>query len=211
MLLNEVVGHFNVAAAELQKTEFRTAKTPGERQRIAEEIRVGDYAKLFDAVDPFIESFRTAAASDRALAASKLTPDATGVLLTFASAMPILAVRRESPELIMQGLTALAVLGSIDDIRDLTFYLVALHHAATKLHVNTRKVLADAAALAPSALLQDEMSAFPLRDPEQRDLAAFGFREVHTQEGFDLVQNSEWVRQDMTLFARLQRYFKRQP
>jgi hypothetical protein len=38
------------------------------------------------------------------------------------------------------------------------------------------------------------MRTFPLRSPEYRDIAAFGFRETLTDGAFDLVQDSDWVR-----------------
>jgi hypothetical protein len=49
-------------------------------------------------------------------------------------------------------------------------------------------VFGDAAFLASSRILQDEMRGFPLRQPEQRDLSAFYIRETSSDEGFDFVQ-----------------------
>jgi hypothetical protein len=102
--------------------------------------------------------------------------------------MPKLAIRRQSPELIAQGLTALAILGSVDDVRDLTFYLATMHYSAVKLQIDARKMFADVASLVPSVHLQSAMRGFPLRASKDRDLAAFGLRETRTKEGFDLVQ-----------------------
>jgi hypothetical protein len=193
-MLDEVVDAFNSAATELQNTEFRRPRTPGEWQRMAKEAPTRDYAKLLGAVVPLIEAYGAAVAGDRARVAAKLNPDALGVLRTFASSMPALAVRRDSPALITQGLTAVAILGGIDDVRDLTFYLAALHYSAIKLRIDTRRLFDDVAGLAPSEHLQNEIRGFPLRSPKDRDLAAFGFRETLTDGGFDLVQNSEWAR-----------------
>ena len=131
--LNEVVDGFNSAATELQNSEFRRPRTPNEWGRMAKERHARDYAKLFTAVDPLIEAFVAANSSDRARVSSRLNPDALGILRTFASSMPVLAVRRASPMLITQGLTALAIIGAVDDVRDLHFYLATLYHAATKL------------------------------------------------------------------------------
>jgi len=191
--LDDVVDRFNTAATELQKTEFRRARTPGEWQELAKKAQTRDYAKLFSAVIPVVEAFGAAGTSDRAGVASKLNPDALGILRTFASSIPVQAVRRDSPALITHGLTALAILGEIDDVRDLTFYLAALHYSATKLRIDTRKLFDDVAGIVPSTHLQSEMRGFPLRSPIDRDLAAFGFRETLTDDGFDLIQNSEWA------------------
>jgi hypothetical protein len=113
--------------------------------------------------------------SDRLGIAAKLNLDARGILRTFAHSMAVLAVRRESPAHIAQGLTALAILGEIDDIRDLTYYLATLHYSAMKLGIDTRKLFGDVASLATSIYLQTEMRDFPLRLPHQRDLSAFRF------------------------------------
>ena len=189
-MLNEVVDRFNAAAKELQATEFRHPRSPDEWQRMAQRPRQRDYTKLFNAVVPLIEAFATANSSERARVAPKLNPDGLGILRTFASSMPVLAVRQESPVLITQGLTAVAVLGGIEDTRDLTFYLCTLHHSAMKLGVDTRKVFGDVASLASSVHLQQEMRGFPSRPPKDKDLVAFRFREVLTDDGFDLVQDS---------------------
>jgi hypothetical protein len=187
-MINDTVDEFNRAASELQKSEFRRARTPDEWQRMAKDPRKKDYAKLLDAVVPLVEAFKAAKSIDRAAVGLKLSPDALGILGKFAFSMAVLAVRRKSPELIMQGLTALIVLENTDDIRDLTYYLATLHHSAMKLRMDTRKLFGDVASLASSRVLQDEMRAFPLRHPSQRDLSAFYIRETLTDEGFDYVQ-----------------------
>jgi hypothetical protein len=73
--------------------------------------------------------------------------------------------------LIAQGLAAAAVLGEVDDTRDLTFFLAALHHSAIKLGLDARRLFADATALAISDLLRHEMQGFPLRLPHDADSA----------------------------------------
>jgi hypothetical protein len=192
-MLDEAVGRFNSAATELQKTEFRRPSTPGEWQQMAKQVPSRDYAHLFSAVIPLIQAFEAAVPSDRACVALKLKPDALHLLRTFASFIPALAVRRASPALIAQGLTALAILGDVEDIRDLTFYLATLHYSAVRLRIDTPRLFDEIAGLATSTQLQSEMRRFPSRPPKDRDLTAFGFRETVTQEGFDLVQETEWA------------------
>jgi UDPglucose 6-dehydrogenase len=76
-----------------------------------------------------------------------------------------------------------------DDVRDLCFYLATLHHSATRLGIDTRTLFNDVASLVSSPYLQKEMRYFPLRLPEDRELGAFYFREVRTEQGYDLVQD----------------------
>jgi hypothetical protein len=189
-MINEAVDRFNKAATELQTTEFRRARTPDEWQRMHKNPPPKDYAKLFSAVIPMIEAFAGVnPPSDRLGIAAKLNLDARGILRAFAHSMSVLAVRRASPALIEQGLTALAILGEIDDIRDLTYYLATLHYSAMKLGIDTRKLFGDVASLVPSINLQTEMRGFPVRLPQQRDISAFRVRETLTEEGFDFVQD----------------------
>ena len=189
--MDKAIDRFNAAATELQRTEFRRSRTPGEWQRMHRNPPKRDYHKLLNAVVPMIEAFSsTNSSEERAGVASRLNPDALGILRTFAERMAVLAYRRQSPALITQGLTALAILGEVDDVRDLTFYLATLHYSALKLGIDTRKVFHEAASLSPSALLQDQMRGFPMRPPSHTDLSAFRLRETTTDEGFDFVQES---------------------
>jgi hypothetical protein len=141
-------------------------------------------------VAPLIGAFASADASDRGREGARLNPDALFILNTFASYMPVLAVRRESPKLITWGLTALALVGGSNEVRDLTFYLATLHHSAIKLGIDPRRLFADVASLVPSIDLQNAMRSFPLRSPKDRDLGAFFFRETLTDGKFDLIQDS---------------------
>ena len=189
MLSEDLVDRFNHNATALQSTEFRCPKTPGEWQRIAKNPSGRDFTKLLDAVAPLIQAFELPVSrSARPALAAKLNSDGLCVLRTFAHSMAVLAVRRNAPELIGQGLLALAILGDIDDIRDLMFYLATLHHSAEKLGVDTRRLFREMSALSPSTALQEAMSHFPLRSPEARSLKVFGLRETTTKEGFDFVE-----------------------
>jgi len=193
-MINEAVDRFNKAATELQTTEFRLPRTPDEWQRMHENPPARDYAKLFSAVVPMIDAFAAVSPpGDHLGIAAKLNRDARGILRTFAHSMSVLAVRRESPALIGRGLTAVAILGETDDVRDLLFYLATLHYSAMKLGIDTRKLFGDVASLAPSAELQTEMRGFPLRLPHQRDLGAFHLHETMSSEGFDFVQDPWWL------------------
>jgi hypothetical protein len=188
-MIEEAIDRFNVAATGLQNTEFRSPRTPDEWQRMHKDPPPRGYEKLFNAVAPLIEAFGEANSEERGSIGAKLSPDALGILRTFASSMPVLAVRREAPELITQGLKVLAILGNVDDARDLCFYLATLHHSAMRLGIDATALFYDVASLISSPHLQQEMRYFPLRPPKDRDLGAFHFREVCTEQGYDLVQD----------------------
>jgi hypothetical protein len=189
-MLSKVVDRFNEAATELRKADFPRPGTPDEWQRMAKTRHARDYDKLLNAVAPLITAFWSADAGERGRVDARLNPDALFILTAFASYMPVLAVRRESPELITQGLTALGLVGGSQDVRDLTFYLATLHHSAIKLKIDTRRLFGEVASLVPSIGLQNAMRSFPLRSPKDRDLGAFCFRETLTDGKFDLIQDS---------------------
>jgi hypothetical protein len=189
-MLSKVVDRFNEVATELQETDFRRPRTPDEWQRMAKTRHTRDYDELLNAVAPLIAAFASADASERGRVAARLHPDALFILTAFASYMPVLAVRRDSPELITKGLTALALVGGSEDVRDLTFYLATLHHWAIKLGIDAQKLFGEVASLVPSIGLQNAMRSFPLRSPKDRDLGAFWFRETLNGGEFDLIQDS---------------------
>lgn len=188
-MIDEEIDRFNEAATELQKTEFRRPRTPDGWQRMRRNPPSRDYEKLLNAAAPIIEAFGATNSEERGSVGARLNSDALAILRTFASSVPVLAVRRKLPELITQGLKVLAILGDTDDVRDLCFYLATLHHSAKKLGIDTRTLFNDVASLVTSPYLQKEMRHFPLRLPKDRELAAFYFREVLTEQGYDLVQD----------------------
>ena len=99
--------------------------------------------------------------------------------------MAILAVRRESPALISEGLRALAAeAGTGSDGRDSMMSLVLLYHSAVKLDVNVPEVFEEAASLAVNDF-QRAIRSFPLRPPHMLDLGYWGMKEATTKNGFD--------------------------
>ena len=139
------IQRFNEEASELQRTEFRRARTPGERARMNEHRPRRDYGKLFDPVIPFVEAFVSEDPAGRSKVPSQLSSDALGALRTFAHGAAVVAVRRESPPLIALSLAALAILAAVDDPRDLSFYLATVYYSATKLGLDTQKLFSEAA------------------------------------------------------------------
>jgi hypothetical protein len=119
MPTDSAISQFNDAAAQLRATGSR---------------RLGvDFELICSAVTPFIEAFVSAPGQgDRSEFAASLTPDALDILRTFVYDSPVMAVRRNAPALIKNGLSVLAILGEVDDPRDLTVCLAKLYHSATK-------------------------------------------------------------------------------
>jgi hypothetical protein len=113
----------------------------------------------------------------------RLTADALGLLRTFALSAAVVAVRREAPPVIAQGLAALAILGEVDDPRDLTFYLAALHYSALRLGIDTRELFEQAASLSPSTFFGGQMRGFPALPPASRDLGGYRLRERSLPRG----------------------------
>jgi hypothetical protein len=179
---------FNEAANELQQTEFRNPRTPGEWQRMRTDPPKREYAKLLGAVAPFIEAYVAASPGERSSVAARLSEDALGTLRTFAQSAAVLSVRRNLPPLIAQGLAALSILGEIDDPRDLLFYLATLLYSALKLGIDAQALFAEVALLCPGPF-RDWMRGFPLLPTRANDLSAFKLRETTSTEGFDIVQD----------------------
>jgi hypothetical protein len=104
--------------------------------------------------------------------------------------LAVLAVRRNSPELVRSGLLALAVEGGRVDIRDSIVCLAKLYHSGTRLAADVGTTFSEVAALTPAAQLRSVISGFPSRPLESRGLQAFLLREKMTDEGF--VYEMEW-------------------
>jgi len=183
------IQRFNEEASELQRTEFRRARTPGERARMNEHRPRRDYGKLFDPVIPFVEAFVSEDPAGRSKVPSQLSSDALGALRTFAHGAAVVAVRRESPPLIALSLAALAILAAVDDPRDLSFYLATVYYSATKLGLDTQKLFSEAASLCSPGFFRDYMQGFPMLPDRAKELRGFWLRETTSEEGFDIVQD----------------------
>jgi hypothetical protein len=62
------------------------------------------------------------------------------------------------------------------DARNALLRFALLHHSATQLGVDPQELFDDAATLAPPSVAE-AMRRFPRREPEDRTLAAMGYRE----------------------------------
>ena len=187
-MIDQAISQFNVSARELAKNEFPIAKTPDEWKQIAADRRSRDHGKLVGPAVQFLNAFEALdLPMDRESVAARLNSEALHILRLFGHAAAILAVRRQEPALIRKGLLSLAVLGAVDDGRDLTFGLAELYHAARKVDVDTPAVFADVSCMADSQYLKAAIRSFPLREPKDRKLSAFGLRESNEGAEFDIV------------------------
>jgi len=149
-------------------------------------IGLNDAGGVVSLIDAFVCARRNGDRSDFSVG---LTAESLCALRKFAGEASALAVRRNSPELIEQGLTVLTILGDVDDARDLTLYLATLYHSAMKLGIDAPALFSKVACLAGdgqlAGFLRDAMAGFPLRPAADRELSAFGLREVMMDDGFN--------------------------
>jgi len=137
---------------------------------------------------PIVDAFRVAHEAGRRQIASKLNSHAQRAMLGYSAGMAVRTVRQGSADLVVCGLTALAIEGGRFDIRDSIVALAKLHHSALKLGMDASDAFRDVAALANRGQMRIEMGGFPSRPPEARDLGAFRLREVLTDDGFNYEQ-----------------------
>ncbi len=131
-----------------------------------------------------IDAFEKAGPEARQRMTDRLSRDSRNALMGYASGLAVLAVRRDSADLIRLGLLALAVEGGREDTRDSIHCLAKLYHSAMKLGIDVDALFNEVAALTAGKGLSTAMAGFPSRPPEVRDLRAFLLREVMTEEGF---------------------------
>jgi len=163
-------------------------KTTEELRRFFRNPRKQGPGPPAELIGPIVEAFKTAKDAGRQRIVSKLSPHAQGAFLGYAADMAVLAVRRGSRELVVSGLTALAIEGGRFDIRDSIVALAKLYHSALKLGMDAAGAFRDVAALANPGQMRIEMGRFPARPPGARDLEAFCLREVLTDDGFNYEQ-----------------------
>ena len=137
-----------------------------------------------EALAAIIEAFKAADDPARRRIVSRLNEFLQKRLLGYAAEIAARAVRRGERDCIKQGLMALMVEGGREELRSSITAMAMLYRSAIKLNMDAAKAFAEAASLASPGSLQREMSHFPFRLAENRDLAAFSLIEVNTEEGF---------------------------
>jgi len=102
-----------------------------------------------------------------------LSRDSLELLLGFAWASSMECVRRSDPQLLLEGLRALAVGGGRLDYRDSLVRMAALHSSALILKQDPTALFNQASTLASSVGFAELLRDFPKRPQRLRDLTAF--------------------------------------
>ena len=182
--VNDAIAHLNRLAADSAKIRV-PIRTTEELRNFFENPPEREYnGPLEEAITAVVRQFETADERARRKIISELSEHARNGFLGYAADMAVLAVRRQSPVLIEQGLTALVIEGASHDFRDSIVALAKLYHSAMKLAMDPGKPFEKAAGLAEPGIMRTEILAFPHRRPEDLDLKAFYQSEETSEDGF---------------------------
>jgi hypothetical protein len=147
-----------------------------------------DFDQCTELIASIVGAFATSDSTGRLRIVSRLSEHTSNALHSYAFQMATEAVRQTSPDLVVRGLTALAIDGGRRDIRDCITGMALLHHSALKLGMDIRSTFETGASYSTSAQFSEAMRSFPERRPAERDLSAFCFREVVAPSGFTYEQ-----------------------
>lgn len=150
--------------------------------------RQANFDEHTDLVASIVEAFLTSDSSGRQRIVSRLSEHTSGALRAYAFKMSTEAVRQTSPDMVVRGLVALVIDGGRRDIRDCIIGMALLYHSALKLGMDAKSTFDTNASLSRSLPFRQAMREFPNRQPADRNLAAFYFREVTTPSGFTYEQ-----------------------
>ncbi len=139
---------------------------------------------LEEVMTSVVKIFATVGEGERRAMLSQLSSRARHGFLGYAADMAVLAVRRQSPTLIEQGLTAVVIEGASHDFRDSIVAIAKLYHSAAKLGMDAKKAFENAAGLADPGIVKTELNGFTLGLPRDRDLASLSWAEEITEDGF---------------------------
>lgn len=144
---------------------------------------------LDDEITTLARAYVQADESERAVVRKLLPADSSTALLAFAERMAVLAVRIGEPIRVRDGLVAIAMENCRLDPREDILVLSLLNHSAAKLGADPVRLFDDVASLAEGRTSELLMS-FPRRENELRDIAAMGYTEEASADGF--VYRRDW-------------------
>jgi hypothetical protein len=104
-------------------------------------------------------------------------------LLAFAERMAALGVREKSRERLLEGLLSLIIENYNVDWRDNLTKLAPLYHSAVKIGVDPQGLFTEAAAYGHNEVAEITRE-FPQREPQNRSLEAFGYKESYEPDVF---------------------------
>jgi hypothetical protein len=109
-------------------------------------------------------------------------------LLAFAHRAAVFAIREQSADRVVAGLTAVTMIEAERvDWRDVLVALGLLHHAATRVGLDADQVFRDLNRLAEPGV-SELIRGFIKRPSRDKRLAVWGYEEVETGEGIGLIQ-----------------------
>ena len=160
-------------------------------------LKIGDFRtrgphmplELASTIKTVCHVFAGAGAEERSALISLVQPSFSFVFLWFAKEMAIQAVRQNSQQAIIDGVTALFIENCNFDCRDSMVPLALLYHSAEKLGLNTNLLFTNAAQTTNQTATQF-LLGFLRRPPATRSIAAFGYAEGEDSSGFMYVANS---------------------
>jgi hypothetical protein len=189
---NDAVEYLNTLAADSREEQIHMRTTEELREFFKNPPRREYSVALEEATTSVVKIFEVVDENSRRTIMSRLSSHARNGFLAYAADMAVLAVRRQSPKLIEQGLTAIVIEGASRDFRDSIVALAKLYHSAAKLGMDAKKAFEEAASLADPGILKTEMRGFPTRPAKDRDLKAFYWTEEITEDGFSYKQVLPW-------------------
>ena len=133
-----------------------------------------------------VEAYRAEPPPERLKIASALTESQANWLATFAHRMAMASVRKQSPEMLRNGLTAVLMAAKVTDGRDGTMTLSVLYRAAQLLGLGDAAFQA-AAADAPDADAEGLVLGFLTRADAARTIESMGYREETGKNGIVIV------------------------
>ncbi len=182
--MDDAIDHLNALAADSGRDQTPMRTTEQLREFFKNPPKRPYSVPLEEALTSVVKMFAMADENARREIASRLTPSARNRLLGYAADMAVLAVRRQSPALIEQGLIAIAIENASRDWRDSIAAMAKLYHSASKLGMNAEEAFEQAAGFAEPGTIQTEMRGFPRRHPKDRDLRAFYQTVEMSDDGF---------------------------
>ncbi len=130
---------------------------------------------LEEAMTSVVIAFESADERTRRVLITSLSKLARNGFLGYAADMAVLAVRRQSPSLINQGLVALVIEDASQDLRDSIVALAKLYHSAVKMGIDAQTAFENAASLADAGLIKTQLKqdSHASSRAKDRDISAF--------------------------------------
>lgn len=134
---------------------------------------VSDLVNLYKSLSPVEREIVYSLASERN----------SYTLLAFAERMAALAVREKSRERLLDGLLSLIIENYNADWRDNVTKLAPLYHSAVKIGIDPQSLFTEAASYGNNEVAE-VIRDFSQREPEDRSIEAFGYKETYESDGF---------------------------